>query len=225
MPSLKEPQKAIPGGFRFYEPSTKWQPTPFSSLDSITEQLIAHRRGRPDLVIKNGWSLDRAQVRAEVEQFNVAFCQQQGWTDYLLGGAETVPFTEPIRLPLRQRAKNLVVGAETLVAWDDEGAPTVPAEVAAHRAQICVLCPRNGKGGIESYFTVPVANKIRSELERKRSMKLETPFDDKLGVCEACSCPLPLKVWMPLPNILKKISAEQKAELHPDCWILKPLLP
>ena len=78
----------------------------------------------------------------------------------------------------------------------------------------------NGKGGWEAYFTVPVSNAIRREMERKRTMKLGTPSDDKLGVCEACSCPLPLKTFLPVSNILSKIQPAQKAALHPQCWIL-----
>ena len=227
MPSLKNPQLAIPGGFNFYVPQTKWQPAPFSSLDSITNQLIAHRKGRPDLVAQNNWSLDPAVVLQEVTQYQVAVCVRNGWNDYLLGGSEGTSFFPPTPPPsLRQKARNVVAGVETLVAWDEDGAPTVPQQLANRRAAICTGgddpakgCPMNGKGGLESYFTVPVANAIRTQLERKRSMKLETPMDDMLGVCTACDCPLSLKVWMPLENILKKMTQQSQAALSPQCWI------
>lgn len=99
------------------------------------------------------------------------------------------------------------------------------------RAAVCVECPLNGKGGWESYFTVPVSNAIRRELERKRTMKLETQFDDRVGVCEACSCPLQLKIWLPIENILSKVQPAQFDALAPGCWIrseraqLEPLQP
>ena len=239
MPSLREPQKSIPNGFVFWQPETKWAPTPFSSLDSITQQLIKHRQGRPDLVAKYGWSLDPAQVYQEVMAFNVAKCLQMGWTDYLLmGGSESaVPFPTP-QPSLLRRARNVAGGAEILVEWIQEGQPVVLQEVANRRAATCAVlqregrkdengnpipgCPKNGKGGLEAYFTVPVSNAIRHELERKKQMKLETPFDESLGTCTACSCPLKLKVFLPLENILPKLSAEQKAALDPYCWITKP---
>jgi hypothetical protein len=226
MPTLKEPQKSIPGGFVFYVPETGWSPAPFSSLDSIMQQLIAHRKGQPYLCAKNGWPLDPAAVYQEVLAFNVAKCVQMGWNDYLIGGAETVPFPPPT--PPRQRLRNLAAGANTIVSWVEDGAPTVSQELANRRASVChggddpdKRCPLNGAGGFESYFTVPVANAIRAQIERKRSLKLETPGDDRLGVCTGCDCPLTLKIWMPMENILKKMSADTVTRLDPRCWILK----
>src|SRR5260221_2807480 len=227
MPTLKEPQKQIPGGFQFYVPQTKWQPTPFSSLDSITQQLIAHRKGRPDLVAQNNWSLDPAIVYQEVLAYQVAVCVRNNWNDYLLGGSEvTVPFSEPIRPTLFHKARNVVAGEEAVVTWLIEGAPVVSQELANKRAATCTggddpskACPMNGKGGLERYFTIPVVNAIRKQIERKKQMKLETPMDEMLGVCEACTCPLVLKPWMPLENILKNLLPEQAAALAPQCWI------
>ena len=237
MPTLKEPQKSIPGGFQFFVPQTNWKPAPFSSIDSIVQQLIQHRRGRPDLVAKHGWSLDLAQVTAEVTAYQVAVCVQNGWNDYLLGGSEgAVPFQPPTRHSLLSKVRSVAGGAEILVNWMQEGQPTVSQEVANKRAFVCAElqregrkdengnpipgCPKNGKGGLEAYFTVPVSNAIRHELERKREMKLETPSDESLNVCTACSCPLKLKVWVPLPNILPNLTAEQKVALDSSCWIV-----
>lgn len=223
MPVLKEVQKHIPGGFQFFVPQTNWKPAPFSSIDSIVQQLIQHRRGRPDLVAKLGWSLDPAQVTAEVTAYQVAVCVQNGWNDYLLGGSEgAVPFQPPTRHSLLQKVNAVGAGTRTLIDWIQEGQPTVAQEAASRRGEICAACPKNGKGGLEAYFTVPVSNAIRHELERKREMKLETPSDESLGVCEACTCPLALKIHLPLANILPKLLPDQKAALDPSCWITKP---
>jgi len=229
MPTLREPQKQIPGGYQYYIPETGWKPAPFSSLDSIVTQLIEHRKGQPYLTAKNGWSLDRGQVLAEVTAYNVAVCVQMGYNDYLIGGSEAiVPF--PHTLPnLLQKARRVAGGVETIVSWRvSDGAPTVSQELANKRASICTggddpqkKCPMNGVGGLEAYFTVPAARVIRAEVEHKKQMKLETPSDEHLGVCTACDCPLILKVWMPLDNILSKMPAEVQAKLHPNCWILK----
>jgi len=219
MATLKNEQLSIPGGFQYYVPDSKWSPAPFSSIDSITTQLIQHLQARPDIVAKHGWSLDPASVRRQVVAYQVALCVRNGWSDYILGGAETVPFPIPSR-SLFAKAKAVAAGVRTLVSWADDGAPTVLVTTANMRAEVCVACPLNGKGGLETYFTVPAQNAIKAQLERKRTMKLETPLDDRLGVCTACDCPLPLKIWLPLDHILAKMPAESKAALHPDCWIL-----
>lgn len=227
MPSLKNPQLAIPGGFTFYVPQTKWQPAPFSSLDSITTQLIAHRNGRPDLVAQNNWSLDPATVLKEVTDYQVAVCVRNGWSDYLLGGSEGASFFPPPTPPtLSQKVKAVAAGVSAVVSWLEDGAPTVPQELANKRAAICTggddpskACPMNGKGGLESYFTVSAQNAIKGQLERKRLMKLETPMDEMLGVCTACQCPMVLKVWLPLENIVKKMLPQTRDALAAQCWI------
>lgn len=225
MPSLKNPQQQIPNGFQYLVVETGWTPPPYSSLDVIVQKLIEHRKAQPYLTAKNGWSVDPAQVYQEVLAYNVAVCVRQGWNDYLIGGAEIVPFPPPT--PLFQRAKNLAAGGRAVVAWLEEGAPTVAQELANKRAGICSggddpqkACPLNGKGGLESYFTVPVTNAIRVQLERKRAMKLETPSDENLGICTGCDCPLKLKVFLPIENIISKMGTEVKARLDPRCWIL-----
>lgn len=226
MPCLKNPQLQIPGGFQFLQPETGWKPAPFSSLDSIVQQLITHRQGQLYLVHKNGWPMDPATVLQEVKAYNVAVCVQQGWNDYLLGGSEAIvpfPTTQP---GLLQRARRVAAGASTVVSWRADGAPTVPQELANRRAAICTggddpekKCKMNGSGGLEAYFTVPVANAVRAEVEHKKKMKLETPSDEHLGVCTACDCPLTLKVWLPLDRILSKMAPDQQAALAPQCWI------
>lgn len=227
MASLKNEQLSIPGGFQFYVADTKWSPAPFSSIDSITTQLVQHRQGRPDLCAKHGWSLDPAVVRREVVQYQVAVCQRNNWNDYLLGGSEvTVPFTIPSR-SLPARARGVAAGVRTLVNWLDDGAPTVAQELANARAAVCTggaagePCPMNNReaGWLEKYFTVPAQNAIKSKVEQKRAMKLETPMDDRMGVCTACDCPLSLKVWLPLDHILSKMPKESYDALHENCWI------
>ena len=211
MAQLKNPQSQIPGGYRFLEPSTKWQPAPFSSLDSIVQQLISHRQGRPDLIQRNGWSLDRAVVYQEVAAYNVAVCQQNGWLDYIQGSADAVPFRIPHR-SLAQKARAVAGGAETLVDWIASGSEAVSAELANKRAATCArmfpghkdaegnlkeACPLNKPGGLEAFFTVPVANAVRATMAKRKEMNLSTPDDDKLFVCEGCLCPLTFKVHLP----------------------------
>ena len=221
MATLKNPQMQIPGGYTFLEPATKWQPPPFSSLDSITSQLIAHRKGRPDLIQKYGWHLDPAVVLQEVMNYNIALCQSRGWTDYLVGEADARPFHPAPRRNILQKVQAVAGGAETLIDWIKSGDEAVPVALANKRSEICVKCPMNKPGGFEAFFTVPIANAIHAAMQKRLDLKLTTENDDKLHVCEACLCPLPLKIWMPLERILAKMKPSVQAALHSDCWILK----
>lgn len=96
----------------------------------------------------------------------------------------------------------------------------VDQALAESRATVCAGCPKNGKGDLTSWFTVPAAKLIQVQLEAKNKRKLETKSDEALGVCEACSCPLKLKVFCPLDIINSKMSPTVRTELHPGCWIL-----
>ena len=77
----------------------------------------------------------------------------------------------------------------------------------------------NGTGDWKQLFTAPAAELIKNQLTAKASMKLATRYDASLGVCEACACPLPLKVWAPLEYALRKMSKETKEKLPEWCWM------
>jgi hypothetical protein len=51
-------------------------------------------------------------------------------------------------------------------------------------------------------------------------MNLHVLNEEKLKVCGACECILPLKVWVPM-KFIKDTTPTEK--LHPDCWILKEI--
>jgi len=216
---LKDRNRQIPGGLKYWQPETKWAPVPWSSFQSIVDQLIAHRKGNPSLLAKHGWQTDRESVTEQVDDYNARLCQQMGWSGFIMEGsaaAPDVPFQH-----LRSKLRNVAGGNSTLVEWIDDGAQAVPIEKAIARAQVCKDCPQNGKGDFTRWFTVPVSEAIRFELNRRREMKLETPLDDYLGVCEACSCPLKLKIHVPIDLIRERIQPEAMAALDPRCWIPK----
>jgi hypothetical protein len=66
-----------------------------------------------------------------------------------------------------------------------------------------------------------VSNAIRAALRHKSEFKLSTPFDDQLGVCEACLCPMALKVHVPFEKFFPHMTAEAKDALDNACWIRK----
>src|SRR5215467_11146951 len=91
-------QHQIPGGFRFYQPETKWRSSAFASFDTIVQGLVAHRRGNPALCAKHGWATDPAQVADEVDRYNALVCSQMGWTKFIATGGG--PLATPKALPL-----------------------------------------------------------------------------------------------------------------------------
>ena len=70
-----------------------------------------------------------------------------------------------------------------------------------------------------SSFTIPTSELIRKQLSMRQDMALKTESDEKLGVCNACGCPLKLKVHVPASHIKKHTSEAVKRELDPRCWI------
>lgn len=222
MNRLADRNRQIPNGFKFFEPATKWSPPDWASFDTIVRLLISHRSANPGLVQQLGWSLDYNTVANEVEAFNVKICEQHGWTGFLInqeGTGEPPKSSSPHLAPLR----GVAVGAETLVEWIRNGAEAVPPIQAAKRAGVCVTCPLNEKGDWTSFFTVPVSMAIRKLLDRKREWKLTTPFDEKLHVCAACLCPLPLMVHVPARTKWDKMTDEAKAALWSECWLPKEI--
>lgn len=228
---LKSRQKYIPNGFRFLQPETGWKSTPNASFDSIVQSLILHRKGRPDLVAKHGWSLDYDEVSNEVEQFNVRICVAHGWTDYLdgaEGGLVALPKSKPPTAQEKEqlsaaagRASKIWSGVRTITDWIDSGAEPVAQEISERRAFICAKCPKNSKGDFTSFFTAPAAGVIKNQVEKLQGRKLTTQNSDKLNICEVCLCPLRLKVHTPLSYISQHMSDGVLKDLKQveGCWI------
>lgn len=221
MSRLKDRNRQIPNGFIFLQPETQWKPPPFASFQTIVDSLIAHRVANPYLVQKHGWTTDQTSVANEVAAFNARVCEVMGWNDYIEpgdGGAPSVPFPSPTP-SLSGRLSQLAAGGKILVKWIASGAEAVAPELSHSRASVCVQCPLNGKGDWTSFFTQPVSNAIVAALEDRKQMQLSTPLDDQLGVCEACSCPLKLKVHMKIEPILADMPYESFDALAANCWI------
>jgi len=228
---LKSRQRAIPNGYRFLQPETGWKSTPYASFDSIVNSLIAHRRGRMDLVAKHGWNLDYDSVANEVERFNVDLCLRHGWNDYIQGGGDAyVPPPKP-RAPSQEevaqlsaaagRAKKIWSGVKTITDWMEAGAEPVAQSQADSRAAICAKCPKNTAGDFTSWFTAPAAGAIKRQVEKLADRKLSTSSSEKLNICEVCLCPLKLKVHTPTSFIKTHMSDAVLTELGkvPECWI------
>lgn len=235
MPKLISRDRQIPNGFRYYIPQLKWQSRPFDSFDTIVTNALQVMKANPHVAQRMGWVLTYEAVANQVDYFNAALCQANGWHQYITqggGGAPSVPFPQ-VQNPIQpvqpsqpfqpgnlfRSLKNVVAGGNTIIEWIKSGAEAVPAELAEKRAAVCVSCPKNAQGDLTSFFTVPASNAIRAALNSRKEMNLSTTQDDKLGICSACSCPLPLKLHLKLESILPKMPKESFDALAENCWI------
>jgi len=116
--------------------------------------------------------------------------------------------------------KTVAMGASGPLDWYLSGRPAVIPELSTGRAARCVACPNNGEGPLTQFFTEPIAEFIKKQIEKRRDYHLITPYDAALGVCTACYCVLSLKVHEPLDLVLKHLSAKNHDKLWEKCWIL-----
>jgi len=190
------------------------------TFDATVEKIIQHRQKNPAITAKHKLSTDFDAVATELEAYTM---RRLGIVDS--------PKIMPSRGLFNRvggvavAVKNIAIGAQNLLAWSDSGR-VVPKEVAESRALICTAgapgekrCPMNGSGDWKQAFTAPAAELIKNQLAAKNSMKLSTKYDASLGVCEACACPLPLKVWTPIEFALRKMSKDTKEKLPEWCWM------
>ena len=232
MPRLKDRQKQIPGGYRFYLPELKWSaPGNFPSFAKVCDALQQVVAANPFLSLKHKWPTDRKGIEDWVDIYNATLCASMGWDDYIAAeGGTTIPKSSPLHQQetlqsLRAAvaaAKELVAGAKSLTEWVDSGEPPVSSELSTHRAIICSGCPKNVPGDWTTWFTAPAAELIKRKVEKAQSLKMTTPRDDQLHFCSACNCPLKLKVHVPIGWIVKRTTPEtiKKLQDGKDCWVM-----
>jgi len=233
MARLKSRVHFVPGQFQYLVPEIA-QPTPFTgSFDSVVQQVYDFRARNTYLCRKYNWSLNRIDIENDVEQANVQRCLASGWTDFLIledsdqsliMEKKTQPWSHRAAAGLKRAADAVKSGAGI---WRDLFGPEgkmVSRDQAEARAKVCVACPLNKtEGGLGQYFVETLVAQIQSVYGTLHDLNLHTSLDDKLGVCEACSCPTKAKVWPATSYILAHTKPEVKARLHPDnpeCWIL-----
>jgi len=226
MARLKSLTAHPPYGFQFLQPETG-QTTPFTgSFNYVVEQTMILRQANPFLCERHGWRTDAAGVEYDVEQYNVARMIAGGWLDFII--QDDAPVAAPAQKKTTSpfgsavgSVKRVAAGVAVLVEWLGNGAKPVDHVLADRRASVCATCPKNDGGDFTKYFTQPIADKIRTQLEIRGDLQLRTPHDEKLTICSACDCPLKLKVWVPLEHVMAHTSEDTKTKLDPRCWILK----
>lgn len=225
---LKSRLSACVDGFRYIQKETGWKsweadPVTLWDFNGLCVAIQKHRQANPRFKL----STDFVTIQAEVDLVNAQRMTTIPGADIYvidsqIGGqpAETkkVPEAAPT---VAAKAKLLNAGHSLIQEWKREGYDVVPSDESSRRADICSRCPKNGSGGLERYFTLPMSALIKRDMEELQGRKLTTPSDEKLGICSACLCPLKVKVHCALPLIQKHLQPEAKAELWSECWILE----
>lgn len=230
MPSLKNRNHNIPGGFTFLQSETGFEAPKNLSFAAVVDAVVKHRIGNQWLVKKHGWLTNWNAVAEEVDAYNALRMQANSkWHHFLdEGGGSSA--SSPFHFPRQYQPANAVAGArkvtvgvKVLLDWLGGGGRAVPKEQAEKRAAVCTVCPQNRDGDWTTIFTQPVSEMLRLQLGIKNDLKLATSRDDQLHVCTACSCPLKLKVFTPINHIVDNMDYATKARLQPSdpvCWIL-----
>lgn len=238
---LKNRDQQIPGGFKFRQAQIAgWQSPPWVSFNVLVEAVIKLRKANPAITAQYSLSTDPAAVANEVDAYNAALCAAAGHTNYLapsegielpktfppqwvsqprggVAAGDSQPSTPPGWF---KKLGNVATGFKTLADWlGHEGKP-VDSKLAESRAKTCSTCPKNLKGDMTSFFTKPASELIRRQLEERNAMKLATSYDETLGVCDGCGCPLKLKVHCPVDVIVKHMPKGGENKLVSYCWIL-----
>lgn len=131
---------------------------------------------------------------------------------------------------LLDEIKNDINAIELLKDWLGDKILHVEQSQADHRSLACIRgedtfgCPHNRPAkNWEKYTKVAVAEVVRGQLELKHRMKMATPFDDHLGICDICGCWLSLAVWTPIDRIREHTTPKQHAKFPEHCWKKKEL--
>lgn len=213
-----------PGGFVFFEPKTNWRSSPGFTFEQTVEEIIRHRLANPRFATQ--WNTDFDSVADELDAYTCVRISMD--PNYCSGGSPNFP---PVPAPPRPwpglpnvgavvaGTRKVVTGIAVLLDWLGQGGKPVDPLQAEARAGTCAACPHNKPDDLTAVFTVPASELIRKQLAIKNDLKIATPYDEKLGICELCACPLKLKVHTPIVHILKRLPQEVLAKLPDFCWI------
>lgn len=229
MVRLKDRTRQIPNGLRMYLPEAKWKSGSYPSFSALCGEVWKVVRANPGLAAQHKWPATREGVEEWVDQFNATICAQMGWSDYIITDAAPVIPKAPAPTQATQnalaaaaaKARLLVGGAKALKGWLDSGEPAVDSDTSAERARICSQCVHNTEGDWTAWFTRPVSELIKRDIEKLSQRKLTTERDAELGVCDVCFCPLKLKVHTPIAWITKELPTNilEKLKGVPNCWV------
>jgi hypothetical protein len=230
MVRLKSRTKACPNGFRYEQKETgwkSWEACPESQWDFmlLCRKLGEHRKANARFnlctvmgVIENEVDMANAQRMLTIREAD-SYVEEDfdppkpsalhGLSEKLAAAVEGI--------------KRTAQGTPLILEWLKHGVP-VDKSIAIRRALVCIACPMNNLShGVWDRFTEAASARIREQVASRSDLKLETLMDDRLGICDACLCPLKTKIWVPIEDIKAHLHPDVAAELWSQCWITKEI--
>lgn len=233
---LKSRNTLPKGGFQYTIPQIpSWECPQMLGFDATVDAIIVVHKANP----RHNLPTDRATVGDLLDLFNAKRLESMPGCQHFLISEEGQPVpkfharSQPPTPPkggavsagikgAMAGAKRLTVGIGAWFAWLGEGLPMVDQDVAEKRAAICADCPLNQPAtGPMQWIYDKVKRPISELLQIKNDQRVETSLDSKLFCCQACDCPMVLKVHCLPEIILQRERPEHLAKLDPRCWILK----
>jgi len=201
------------------------QARPWSgSFSEIVRKELDFRSRNPALVEKNGWSLDPDDIAEDVDRYNSKRMLAAGYLNFIDLEGEPDAQKKMTLTGMFRNAVNAAAHVKTALSiyrdlFGPEG-KVVAKEEAERRGSVCVACPKNDTaGGLKKYFVKEAARELMLVAGMLKDMDVTTSLDDKLGVCQACECPLRAKIFIRNDVLKKNTKADQIAKLDPNCWI------
>lgn len=198
MATLKFPNQAPPGGWRYWQKESRLT-IKADSLNALTAKVRSHRQ------YKGYEPTDATQVRLEIERqicsrLSVNECKSEGVGD------EWVPIENPNSL---LDLKKIWSFSKAAVDWAASGRPLVAEEEMRRRAAICADCPLNQP--ITGCASCGVMGLINQAIPKERRL-------GGLGGCISCGCSIVALVNAPDGTIL---TAHAGRKLTPPgwCWL------
>lgn len=213
-------------GWTFVQPQTRWtNPMAMVGFDASVKAIIEHRRANKAITAKHRLSTDYDTVADELEAYTKARLgiPMAGPPSFFQWGRSNQAKKEEVAAATNKwlrKISRLKTGVKTLRNWLGEGGVPVAKELSDQRSSVCSVCPKNIAGDWLSMFVKPVSKILMAQIEDRNNMRLSTPNDDRIGLCDACGCPLKLKVHVPVDVIRRHMEAPEKEKLDPGCWIL-----
>ena len=219
---LKSREKFIPGEFQVLIPQAGMKQPFKGSFSEAVQFLYAFRAKNTALTEKHGWSLDLDVVADDVDAYNAQRMAAAGYFNFVEMEANSIQ--KKTSSGMFDRVANAAGTIKTALAiYRDLFGPdgkVVAKDEAERRATICVACPKNDTaGGLKKYLVEKAAKEIMGVFSMLKSKNATTSFDDKLGVCQACECPMRAKVHVESHVLKKHIKPDQIAKLDTNCWI------
>lgn len=226
---LKSRSTWPPGGWKFTQPETGWSLPPGLGFMQSVDTIIAHRSRNPRFSL----SLDRSVVADELDAYTCALLKNDpNWCSETQPRSfiQTPPMPRRVagekqQAPIRKSVagvskfiNNAGAGIKVWIDWFGNG-KLVDKNVADQRALICLKCPENQKGDLMERFGAAVGMEILEIFTSLNALNTHTGFDDRLHICNICSCPLKAKVWCPLPVAKKYMDDEMMKKLPDFCWL------